>query len=280
MRFLLLLSLVLSLPSCRKLRALVYEERRPCPAWVTLTAGREVDGDTWPYVQLYLSHGGGEPFTEERKLRTDEFNAGQTVVWEKDSPFAALALAGWSGIIKDGLVLVPQGRECPGAVGGDVEGVLSAEERYDFPLPMRALSIPLLFSFSGDIPAGSELVPEVTGNMDGYTVPGFRLHKGPFACHAHREGKDRMAARIPRQEDREGLSGVSALTVSFLYRENSSAPWVRLSAVSLGSVLGANRYDWTRDEPEPVRIGVTRAGARVGKVEVSSGNWTTAIYTR
>lgn len=283
----LLFSILVVFSSCQKLTALVREERKPCPAWVTITSSPDVDKDTWSYVHLYLPHV-EDSYLEERKIRTDEFNGGQVIEWTKNTDFAVVGLAGWSGEIKglrrtessleNGLILITRGRECPLAKGGAVSSTLTDDELYTYTMQMRSLFARVKFNFLGETTPGGEIAAEVDGWVDGYSIPDFTIHQGEFFCMAHNEGTDQTEARIPRQEDPDGISYASKLRVSFYYRESSSADWQHITDTPLGNVLTNYKYDWQKDNLDDIVINVTRKGKKVTKVEVSSGDWTASSY--
>lgn len=278
-----------TLTSCRKLTELVREERTPCPAWVTITSTPGVEQSVWSYVHLFLPHV-EDSFLEERKIRTDEFNGGQVIEWTKNTDFAVVGLAGWSGEIKglkrtettleNGLILIPRGRECPLAKGGAVSTALSDEELYSCPMPMRSLFARVKFHFLGETTANGEIAAEVNGWVDGYSVPDFSIHKGEFMCMAHNEGTDKTEVRIPRQEDANVVSYASKLVVSFWYRETVSSSWERITDVSLGNILNKYKYDWSKDDLDDITFKVTRDGRSVSLIEVSSGDWTVNPFIR
>lgn len=262
---LLLAVLLISLTGCR---SLILENRRDCPAWVSLKACPEVDGDNWAYLQLWLFRDGGQA-EEGLWVRADQLNEGISLAWKKGTDCQVSGLSGWTGKTgQDGQLLIPEGSPCPDALGAYLKEGLDADDSYMFSFEVKSLSANVLFDITG---SGTEgIIPVLRGQVDGYDFPALSLHEGSFRCPAEALSKGIFSVRIPRQEQGPETRSFSSALVLDLFRQGEEAPFY---SFPLGKLLLDKDYDWTSPQLEEIRVGLLFEGGILHQFSVQAGAW-------
>ena len=262
---------------CRALscQRMVFEDRNACPSWVTLQASPALDTTRCNGLPFHLRREGDG--SEENRIDAAAFNAGVELPFHKGE-FALSGLLGWPGEWQSGeLLQIPPGQECPESFGCRLNDCYLEGELYRFPVPVTGLSARLYFHVVG-AGSGYAFQPVVSGRIDGYEYPSFRLHEGEFHCNARPVGERLLLASIPRQQD-ERLQADEALRARILVQDQGSGEWMSLYDLPIGQWIADSGYDWLAPIPEDIFLELTLADGAIFRVTLTVADWTTVVFS-
>ncbi len=260
--------------SCRRM---VFEDRNACPSWVTLQATPALDTTRCKGLQFLLQREGDG--REENRVDAAAFNAGVELPFRKGD-FSLNGLLGWPEDWQEeekGLLLIPPGQECPESFGCRLEECHLDGEQYRFPVPVTGLSARLYFHVKG-AGSGYAYQPVLSGGIDGYEYPSFRLHAGDFHCNARPAGEQLLLACIPRQRD-AFLEADDELRARILVRDQTSGEWLSLYDLPVGTWIADAGYDWLAPVPEDIHLELSLADGALVRVTVTVEDWTTVVFS-
>ena len=283
-----------SLSSCNEL---IKEKRVDCPAHVFIKAVPPIDTRSWENLDISMWEDGVR--TENAVASVYELNRGYYIPVMKDRFFEAALLGGWPAEwFADGFLLVPEGEECPDAVGAYLGMEIGSDELYEAPLALTNLYVNVLVEIEG-ASSGYGIDIYATGAVDGYAYPGSGLHYGPYRAKAEELSYNERHVRIPRQmpfhdiarniktkaDDPEDEyvfeTPEAALEKLFLevWIENQEKDeMVHYLSLPLGQIASERGYDWSTDRLEDIQINIRMADESLASVSVTIAGWTVVVY--
>ena len=259
-------------PGCRRM---VLEDRNACPSWVTLQATPALDTTRCKERPFHLWREGDG--SEENSVDAASFNAGVQFPFRKGE-FAIRGLLGWpEEWQQDGRLVIPPGEACPESYGCRLDACRLDGETYSFPVPVTGLSARLYFHVEG-ASSGYAYRPVVTGGVDGYEYPSFRLHEGEFRCTAEPVDERVLLVRIPRQED-DRIRGEDTLRARILIQDQQSGEWMSMYDLPVGQWIEDTGYDWHAPLLEDVHLSLALADGALVRVEITVADWTTLVFS-
>lgn len=259
-------------PGCRQM---VFEDRNECPSWVTLQAAPALDTTRCNGLTFLLQREGDG--SEENRVDAARFNEGVELPFRKGE-FALKGLLGWPAEWQaEDQLLIPTGQECPESFGCRLDRGRLDGESYRFPVPVTGLSVRLYFHVQG-AESGYAFRPVVSGRIDGYEYPSFRLHEGDFHCDARPLSEQLMLCRIPRQRD-EVVQADEDLRVRILIQDQATGEWMSLYDLPAGRWIDSTGYDWLAPVPEDIHLELSLADGAIVRVAVTVAGWTTLIFS-
>ena len=258
--------------SCQRM---VFEDRNACPSWVTLQASPALDTTRCNGLPFLLQREGDG--SEENRIGAAAFNEGVELPFRKGE-FALSGLLGWPGEWQsENLLQIPPGQECPESFGCRLDQCRLDGESYRFPVPVTGLSARLYFHVEG-AGSGYAFRPVVSGCVDGYEYPSFRLHEGDFHCNALPVEERILMARIPRQLD-DSLRADGELRARILVQDQGSGEWMSLYDLPVGEWIAAAGYDWLAPFPEDIHLSLTLADGAIVRVALTVAGWSTVVFS-
>jgi len=284
-----------SLSSCNEL---IKEKRVDCPAHVFIKAVPPIDTRSWENLDISMWEDGVR--TENAVASVYELNRGYYIPVMKDRFFEAALLGGWPAEwFADGFLLVPEGEECPDAVGAYLGMEIGSDELYEAPLALTNLYVNVFVEIEG-ASSGYGIDIYATGAVDGYAYPGSGLHYGPYRAKAEELSYNERHVRIPRQmpfhdiarsmntkaeeeeEDKYAFeTPEAALEKLFLevWIENQEKDeMVHYLSLPLGQIASERGYDWSTDRLEDIQINIRMADESLASVSVTIAGWTVVVY--
>lgn len=267
----------LSVVSCR---SLVLEDRTVCPAQVILFNAPSVDVERWSYMKLSLWK--DWEGMSEQMARMEDLNTGHTIEWKKGHDFEVTAITGWDGVIDgNGNYLIASGNECPEAIGGYTRSAIKEDEMYQVELPIRSLFANVFFEIEGAA-SGYPFKIFVNGAVDGYTLPGLRLHEGLFHCESRELNYWMRACRIPRQDEPSNEVSTKAvyaagLKIDFYFQPQGTTEWQRFYSLPIGEIITMNGYDWSEPVLEDIHVKIHLADGAITQLVISVAEWSVVV---
>lgn len=268
--------LALGLSGCR---SLVLEERTGCPSRMVLHADREVSEDSWPYFSFRMLNRESQRL-QRQVARTWTFcTEGVRFDWTKNSPLEIVCVSGWDQELSEGedRLLIPLGRECPESLAGWLEVQTAEAEQYSLEMPVRSLYATLYCDVrmpEKEIP----LRPVVTGTVDGFTLPGLKLHEGPYEATARQIGEHLYAVRIPRQDRADGKAVYApALKLDLETHAEESSAWEPFYTLNVGELATQQGYDWSRPILNDIYVRLTLDGSALLSCTIRVNEWETGV---
>lgn len=240
----------LTAPSCR---GLVFEDRTPCPSWVTVIVQNPVPDTEETGAVLHLWKDGAVRSCGIHSQ--EELSQGVTVAIRKGEA----AFSGLAGIDPgtDGsapsLLTVPPGRKCPPWYAFSVPGRDYEEGSNTTETDQWQMFGNLIIDVLG---AGYEFRAVCHCGVDGFEYPSLALHEGAFDGETDTETYNRRTIRIPRQSLGEDGGVPPRLQVDFDYHDPVGGNWITIHRVNLASYLEQGRYDWAAPLLEDIRLEV------------------------
>ena len=257
--------------SCQRM---VFEDRNACPSWVTLQAAPALDTARCNGLPFHLQREGDG--SEENHVDAAAFNAGVELPFRKGE-FALSGLLGWPGEWQsEGRLLIPPGQECPESFGCRLDERRLDEELYHFQVPVTGLSASIYFHVHG-AGSGYAFQPVVSGRVDGFEYPSFRLHEGDFHCNAIPVEDRILKVRIPRQRD-DSLQADDALRAHILVQDQATGEWMTFYDLPVGQWITSSGYDWLAPIPEDIHLELSLADESIVRVAITVADWTTVVF--
>lgn len=268
--------LILSLVSCR---SLIREDRSECPAWIQVKADRTVSEQLWPYFSFRMMNREAEEI-QRQVAQTETFcTDGVTFSWKKHSPLEVVCVSNWSETIsEDGnILLIPLGQECPESLAGCAQAQTEEAEQYVVEVPVQSLYATFYIEveiLEKDIP----LLVQVSGDVDGYTLPGLTLHEGPYRAQFREIGPHQYAVRIPRQAMPSGtMVYAGSLLLDLLTQDEDTSAWVPFQSLPLGEMATLRGYDWSQAILDDCHLHLTLDGRILVNYSIQVQEWATDV---
>ena len=254
-------------PSCR---GLVFEDRTPCPSWVTVILRNPAPGTEGGAAMLHLWKDG--LVTSCGAHTQEEFSQGVTTAIHKGEA----AFSGLSGGTLDGgtpppsLLTVPDGRMFPPWFAFHVPETEYGEGSVTVETDQWQMHNNLTVDVRG---AGYEFRAVCHCGVDGFEYPSLALHQNPLDVETETEAYTRRTARIPRQSMGRDDEEKPLLLVDFDYLDPEEGKWYTLSRIDLESYLEQGRYDWSSPLLEDIRMEVELAEGTLVQAVIVLAGW-------
>lgn len=258
---------VMAAPSCR---GLVFEDRTPCPSWVTVVLRNPVPGTEGAGAVLHLWKDGA--VTSCGAHTQEEFSQGVTTAIHKGEA----AFSGLSGGTLEGgapppsLLTVPDGEMFPPWYAFLVPGTEYGEGSVTVETDQWQMHSNLTVDVSG---AGYEFRAVCHCGVDGFEYPSLALHQKPVDVETETEDYTRRTARIPRQSMGRDGEETPFLLVDFDYLDPEEEQWYTICRIDLGSCLEQGRYDWSSPLLEDIRMEVALAEGTLVQAAIILAGW-------
>lgn len=268
--------LILSLASCR---SLIMEERSECPAWIQVKADRMVDEQLWPYFSFRMMNPDAD-WLQRQVAQTGTFcTEGVSFAWTKNSSLEVTCVSNWSETLsnKENSLLIPLTQECPESLAGCAQAQTEDAEQYVVEIPLQSLFATFYFEveiLEKDIP----LQLQVSGDVDGYSLPHLLLHEGPYRAQAREIGPLSYAVRIPRQATPSGATiYAGSLLLDLLTQDDDTGEWVAFQRLPLGEMATLRGYDWSQSILNDCHIHLTLEGRVLVNYSIQVQEWETEV---
>ena len=265
------LLLSMTAPSCK---GLVFEDRSPCPSWVTVVLRNPVPDTeaTGTVLHLWKDGGANTCGTHTRQ----EFTEGVTVALRKgEAAFSGLAGATLdTGSPPPQLITAPEGRMFPPWYAFYVPDREYGEGDTTVETDQWQMYSNLTVNVRG---AGYEFRVVCHGGVDGFEYPSLALHEGAFDVETDREDYRWRTARLPRQSLGQDAEGKPFLRVDFDYYAPDQDRWYTIYSVDLAHYLEEARYDWSAPILEDIRLEVELARGALLSAAILVAGWRKVI---
>lgn len=259
--------LSMTAPSCK---GLVFEDRTPCPSWVTVVLRNPVPDTEATGTVLHLWKDGkvNSCGTHTRQ----EFAEGVTVALRKGEA----AFSGLAGALLDAddsppsLLTAEKGRMFPPWYAFYVPGKEYGEGDTTVETDQWQMYNNLTVNVRG---AGYEFRVVCHCGVDGFEYPSLALHEGAFDIETDLEEYRWRTARLPRQSLGQEGEEAPFIRVDFEYHAPDEDKWYTIYSIDLGHYLDEGRYDWSAPIPEDICLEVELARGAVLNAAILVAGW-------
>jgi hypothetical protein len=223
----------------------VKENREDCPAWCVVASDGYVADNYHGRLLCNLAtsvrtdYGRSREDFERFERRGDllfEVPRRETVWIDVFSGVRGMSL-------KDTALLISRGHCCDSVYSGH-SSVFVENDEVETMLPLNKDFATMLLKISG-LDNRVAYFFRLTGNVDGYCIPGGRPHSGEFVYSEKIEEGVSHSVRLPRQKD-------DSLLLEIICEEDGSVA----TSQPLGKAIAALGYDWTSADLRDFGIGI------------------------
>ena len=216
----------------------IKEDRAGCPAWLTVVSDGHLGEDCENGVLLVNVKSEKNGYNERSSIAQGPFlGEGKVLLVPREQRIDVDVIGGIREMeLSDSLLRIVPGNDCDCIVSGSGRVKMLSEEGM-LALPLNRNYARLVMTFYNGLDAPEPYLFVLSGNVDGYLLPGMEPHHGCFSFLMNSGPGNNFMARLPRQTD-------SSVKIEVRRKTDYGL----LSEIPVGEILYSLGYDWNSSD--------------------------------